>query len=172
MNKSTILSDYMPAGDIVVVSICMVMMVLLFFSYTRITKSLKLFMTTVGLLALSALSNVAYHMIAATMPNSLGLAYAIRCAHHALLYSVFLLFIFYICEAARLEKAQRKPFTVAATLLLLIVVVLDIASSIQSVTSPAGQSLRLLRRETVFMAGYIAYVALIAVLLSKVRSRM
>ena len=57
-------SSYSPAADIVVAAICLVMMVLIYFSYISRTRGSRLFLTMVALVFVAACTDISFYALA------------------------------------------------------------------------------------------------------------
>lgn len=64
MGQSIRYQTYTPAGDVIVISICLVMMILIVYSYIKQTKSYRIFLTVMGLVMLAAYANILLHALA------------------------------------------------------------------------------------------------------------
>ena len=173
MSRVIQMGDYSPVGDLVVVSVCWVMIVLMLFSYIRKSKSFRIFLALIGVLMVAALTDVTFHSLAASgKPALYGYAYALRCVFHALLFSIFVLFAVYIAETARLERRKRTPFMIAAALIFCVVVTVDVLDTVQGrgiqITNGGIQA----RGRNVFFPGYVAFVILLCIMLANVRNRL
>ncbi len=116
-------SNYSPAADIVVSAICLVMMVLVYFSNISRTRSFKLFLTIVALVLAAAWTDMMFYFLAA-MPGRQLLANWMRCIHHVMLLLVFVYYIAYICDVTRYEKP--KWFLFAANLVFAVAIAIPV----------------------------------------------
>ena len=107
-------TTYSPAADIVVSSICLVMIVLVIASYISRTRSLRLFLVMVGLVLAAACTDISFYMLAA-MPGYAHAANWMRCVHHAALLMILVYYVAYICEATHYKK--QKLFLLLANLI-------------------------------------------------------
>lgn len=166
-------ADYYPVGDIVVVSICFVMAVLMLFSYNRKSRSFKIFLGLIAMLVLAANSNVTFNMLGLSgRPEVLKLINPIRCFYHACLFAIFVLYVVYIVEVTRLEREKRRPYLIAAMAIFFAVVATDIVTTVRGSTAVAIEQGVGFQSRHVFFYGYIAFVALIAVLMASIRNRL
>ena len=170
MGKQLFLERYSPIGDLTVVSVCLVMFVLILCSYVRKTRAFGIFMSLLGLLVLSAYSDVVFYSLTATSDETLfKVAYGVRCVYHALLFTIFLLYVIYIGEVTHLDRRSRRPYTVAAWVVFIAVVALDVGGTL------AGQGIQITktsvisRGANIFIYGYAAFVILIIAMMVRVR---
>ena len=64
MDQHILLDNYSPAADIVVTSICLIMIILVHFSYFSRTRSSKLFLSMIVILLLAAWADIIFFTIA------------------------------------------------------------------------------------------------------------
>ena len=166
-------ASYSPVGDLIVVAIGYVMIILMVFSYISKTRAFRIFLSTVALVILAALSDVAFNMLARTgRAEYLTWIFALRCVYHFFLFSIFQMFVIYIAEVTRLDRRRSMVFAILGALILLIVMAMDVVDTLrgQSVTRTAvGYTFQ---SRGVFNYGYMAYVALIIVEMFLIRKRL
>ena len=80
MSQQIHFSSYTPAADIVVTAICLVMIILVAFSYIGRTRSFKLFVSMVWLLLSAAWADILFYTLAA-VPGYEILANWTRCVY-------------------------------------------------------------------------------------------
>lgn len=165
------LNNYTPAADIAAISVCLVISVLLFFSYTRKSTSYRIFLAIIPTLVVACMANIGFHM--SLFARGLDpLTYILRCVYHAGLFLVFFLFTLYITVVTRLEKKAQGYILGFSTVLLLAIVVVDI------VTSFGGKALKMTDEgvvssgSAIFFIGYILFALMDVVLLGLVRNRL
>ena len=164
--------NYSPVGDLVSVSVCFVMLILMFFSYNRHTRNFRIFLELIGLLIGAAFCNITMNMLGAMNDPAVGnYILLLRTLYHTLLFTIFIMFIVYITEAARLKKRERLPFNWAAGIIWLVVFIIDVAETVMYWNAPEVGSLRGISMKT-FLAGYVAYIILIALLLVRIRGKV
>jgi len=173
VNRHFNISGYTPVGDLAVVSICVVMIVLIIFSYVRKTRSFRIFLGIIGLLILAANVDVGfYSILSADRPELHSLAGGMHCAFHGLLYLVFLCYVAYILEVTRLDRRRRRIYMALSLGIFAVGMALDALDAVNGVKlRVVGGSLEFQGRD-VFMYGYLAFVGLIAVLMFQVRNRL
>ena len=130
-------TTYSPAADIVVMAICLVMVVLVFFSYFSKTRSSRLFLAIVGLVYISSFLDVSFYTIV-TKPEHQVLANWLRCIFHAALLLIFVYYIAYICEITHYEK--RQLFLFIANTVFAIVMLADVIVTAQGLTFVVDES--------------------------------
>ena len=164
--------NYSPVGDLVSVSVCFVMLILMFFSYNRHTRNFRIFLELIGLLIGAAFCNITMNMLGAMNDPAVGnYILLLRTLYHTLLFTIFIMFIVYITEAARLKKRERLPFNWAAGIIWLVVFIIDVAETVMYWNAPEVGSLRGISMK-IFLAGYVAYIILIALLLVRIRGKV
>ena len=165
-------ADYSPIGDLTAVSICAVMACLIYFSYTQKTRSFRVFISLLALIAAAAITNVITYSVAVGGRN-MALANGLRCAFHAQLYLVFVHYVMYIIAVARVGKPKMVLYIAAALALL----VGATAAEVFFVSRGDGlfvgaDGTVVYRGRNVFMYGYLAYLAMNIILLFQVRQRV
>ena len=166
MDKITLLDNYSPAADIVTAAICLVMIVLVVFSYISRTRSSKLFLSMVGLVLVASWVDITFYMVA-IIPDQQILANWIRCAYHALLYLILVHYIAYICEITQYEK--QKLFVIIANIVFAVVLLADIITTVNGVTFSITETSVVFKRQGLFFYAYACYLILCLMLLAKVR---
>ena len=169
MNQHLLLNNYSPAADIVVTAICLVMIVLVFFSYISRTRASTLFLSMVGLVLIAAWSDIAFYTMAVN-PDLQVAANWLRCFYHAILFLIFVHYIAYICEVTHYEKA--KSYLVLANVIFAAVLLADIITTAQGPTFVfTGTEIRFVRRG-IFMFAYLGLLVLTVVLVARIRKRL
>jgi len=172
MNRYGI-SSYSPVGDLVVISVCLVMFILMLFSYNRRTRSFKIFLGVVAMLVVAAQTDVAFNMLATLrQARYLTLVKVFRCVYHAALFTIFFLFVIYISEVTQLSKKSRVRNAVIAGVILLAVVGVDVYDTVRGATVRVEDEALSFHGRGVFIYGYLAYVVLILVLMTGVHKRL
>lgn len=167
MSNHILFDNYSPAADIVVASVCLVMFVLVAFSYVSRKRSTKLFFTMIGLVLVSAWADISFYTMAAD-PALHTVANWVRCVYHATLFLIFVYYIAYICEATKYEKT--RIYVTIANILFAIVLLTDIITTARGMTFRVDASGIRFVRHGIFMYGYIAFLILISTLLMRVRN--
>lgn len=166
MNKLILLDNYSPAADIVASAICLVMIVLVYFSYINRTRSSTLFLSMVGLVLAASWADIAFYVIA-VMPDHQVLANWLRCGYHAVLFLIFVHYIAYMCEVTNYEK--QRFHLISANIVFAIVMLADIFYTARGLTFSVSESSITFTRNGVFFFAYACYTLLSLILLSKVR---
>lgn len=166
MNQFIHFTSYSPAADIVVTAVCLVMLVLVFFSNISRTRSFKLFITMVVLVLVAAWADITFYTLAA-VPACQRAADWLRCVYHALLLLIFVYYIAYICEVTRYEKQKRS--LLIANIVFLAAILADIAATLRGPTFFVDDTgIRFVRRG-IFIYAYLGYSILCIVLVARVR---
>lgn len=164
---------YTPVGDILVLAVSYVMLILLFFSFKVRTKAFKVFLSLVAVLIASACTNIIFHHLSSNHPDLPAAAlYALRCLYHALLFFMMYQYVAYICLVTGLEKNERKFYHAAAGILLTVIILSDIVKTFTGNGIQVQEGAVSARGHSLFMIGYILYVALICALLFHVRHNL
>lgn len=159
-------TTYSPAADIVVASICLVMIVLVISSYISRTRSFRLFLIMVGLVLVAACTDISFYMLA-TMPGYAIMANWMRCVHHAALLMILVFYIAYICEVTYYDKQKR--FLLIANVIYAAAILMDIIVTAQGRTfTVTADGISFVRRG-IFIYAYLALLILSIVLMTKVR---
>ena len=144
------------------------MLVLILVSYRERTRSFRIFLTVLFLVAVSACVNLLLHALdARAVPEvwTIGL----RFVFHFLLFLMLHHYVVYICTVTQLEEKIRRPFILLSLLLLASVAVADLVRILirSGSASPAGADA--IQGFGLFAAVYGLYIVLICVLLYQVR---
>ncbi len=166
MGKYIDFSNYTPAADIVVTAVCLVMIVLVSFSYIKRNRNSQLFLKIVILLLIAAWVDITFYMIAPTEGLQLA-ANWLRCIYHGLLCLIFTYYVAYICEVTKYEKS--KIYITIANVILITVLIADIITTAQGITFHITEDGISFVRRGIFIYGYLAYNVLSIVLLIRVR---
>ena len=170
--QSSFYGSYTPVGDLVTIAVCFVILILLFCSFIKRTRSFRIFLMIVGLLLVSAYANVTYNTLLERWDPSLYFwVSALRVLFHGALFAIFFLFTQYIAEVTSLERRAALWVTFIAGVLFVAVVALDIIDSLNHTfgfrIDPDGT---VHTGMNIFYVGYFAFVILIAALLVRVRN--
>lgn len=166
MSRYIHFSSYSPAADIVVAAICLVMMVLVYFSYISRTRGSRLFLTMVALVFVAACSDILFYTLAVRQEFQ-AVANWVRCVHHAALLLIFVYYIAYICEVTHYENHQRALFL--ANLIYAVSMLADVIVTAQGLTFIVEETgIRFIRRG-IFIYAYLSYTILCIILLTRVR---
>ena len=167
------LEQYEPSGEITVLAVCFVMVVLLFVSFKVRMKSFRIFAAMLGMLTGAVCADLMLHYLMSQNPDTPRIViYGLRSAYHVLLFGILHHFIVYTCEATLLGPNSRKPYTRTAAALLIIFSLADTAGIFTGRTMHIVDGVISFEGSLVFIVGYILFVALLAVLLIRVRRRL
>ena len=165
-------ADYSPIGDLTAVSICAVMACLIYFSYTQKTRSFRVFISLLVLIAAAAITNVITYTVAVSGRN-MALANGLRCAFHGLLYLVFVHYVMYIIAVTRVGKPKMFLYIAAALALLIAATAAEVFFVCRGDGLFVGADGTVAYRgRNIFMYGYLGYLALCTILLVQVRNRV
>ena len=164
-------NNYTPVGDLVTVAICLIMLALIAFSYVRKTAAYRIFLSIIPCLILSALLNVTYNYLAFRI-GAVPVVYVLRCLFHAALFTVFFLFTLYITEVTRLEKKSTRRVLVAALAVLAGIIVVDVFTSVRSLSRGGSAESLNNAGQLIFLVGYLLYSLTDLLLLAVVRHRL
>ena len=172
MNGRSFFTRYSPSGDLVVVSICLVMFILMLFSFNRRTRSFKVFLSVVGVLIVAACADVTFNMLASRGPQALSMVRVSRCVYHAALFLIFQMFIVYIGEVTQLSRARKVRCAALGGIIFLLVVGVDVYDTVRGFSVVLVDESIMYQGRNLFFWGYIAYVVLILALLTVVRKQL
>ena len=173
MEHQIYFNDYYPTGDIMVIAICVIIFVLIGFSYVRKSKSFLYFLFINVTVLLAAFVNIIYHVKYITnITGDYTTVYILRILYHALLFSTLLLYVVYITEVLRLEISKKYPVVTMSIIVFIIAVVSDIVKTMSGkgyvITS---QGLMTSGRD-IFLYGYLGFVVIILFLMIVYRKRL
>ena len=166
MNQGIVLDNFTPAADIVVCSVCLVMIVLVAFSYISRTRSSVLFLSMVGLVLAAAWTDITFYTVALMTDYQL-VANWLRCAYHAMLLLIFVHYVAYICEIIHLEKQQL--YTILANVIFAVVLLADIIITAQGPTYTITETSIVFNGNGIFFGAYLAFGILCIILMTKAR---
>lgn len=166
-------TSYYPIGDLVVVSICLVMFVLMLFSYNRRSRSFRIFLGIIGLLIVAANTSVAFNMMMQIGRMELfPTINVLRLVYHTALFGIFMLYVIYIIEVTSLERNRRRPYLILSALIFITMLSVDVFTTLSAELTRVSEYGVALKSQRIFMSGYVAFVALIAVLMASIRNRV
>lgn len=164
---------YSPVADMVVIAVCIVMVVLVATSYVTKTKAYKIFLSIVFVLFLAALTDIIYHDTYVHAVNGVYTGvYIFRNLYHIFLYTIFLLYIYYIVTLQRLEKDKTIPIMIVSLGIFVGVVVTDIITTISGRGFRFDQNGVAITGMNVFVYGYMAFVCVVIFLMFEFRARL
>ena len=167
------LENYNSASEITVLAVCFTMLMLLIVSFKVRTKAFRIFASTLTMLIVATGADLMLHYLLDHNPETpLWILYSLRSIYHFLLLAMLHHYVAYTCEATYLSKRRRKPYLLAAAVLLTGFSAADI------IGIWTGRFMRIVDGQiafdgsAVFAAGYICFVTLILFLLVRVRKRL
>ncbi|MBQ6259454.1 MAG: EAL domain-containing protein, partial [Lachnospiraceae bacterium] len=173
MGQTLYFENYTAAGDIIVLAICFVIGILVATSYNTRTKTFKLFINMLVYLCLASLCDMILHDYYVHIPDgNYTPIYVIRVIYHALLFSLFLIYVVYLVTILNLEKSGVVPVMSVATSAYIIIIISDI------VLTASGKGFRIENNGTasygpnIFLIGYLAFVSLIVFVILKYRDKV
>lgn len=173
MGQKLYFDNYTAAGDILVIAICFVIGILVATSYNTRTKTFKLFLNMIIYLGLAALSDMILHDYYAHMAGgSYTPIYVIRVIYHAMLFSLFLVYVVYLVVILNLDRRDVVPIMSVATGAYAIIILTDIILTVSGKGFRIGDDGTASYGPNVFMAGYIAFVSLIVFVILKYRDKL
>lgn len=165
-------ADYSPIGDLTAVSICAVMACLIYFSYTQKSRSFRVFISLLVLIAAAAITNVIAYTVAVN-GRHVALANGLRCTFHGLLYLVFVHYVMYIIAVTRVGRPKVFLYIAAALALLVAATAAEVFFVCRGDGLFVGADGTVAYRgRNVFLYGYLGYLALCIILLFQVRNRV
>ena len=96
----------------------------------------------------------------------------LRCVYHALLFNIFLHYVIYIGEVTRLDRRRRRPYVALAMAILFVVVLIDVYDTFNGNSVRITETGIIFRGRGVFFYAYMAFIAIIVVMLAHVRTRL
>ena len=171
--KNIYLDQYTPVGDQTVLAVCLVIIVLLIFSYVSRTRSYMVFCVIVGFLIAASISDIMYHTLALQGNKDLyGYAILLRFLFHLFLFTILFLYVLYITEVQRLEMNVKVPTLIVSGIIWLVVVFLDGFQSFRENGLQIEDGTFISRNAGVFAIGYVAFVTIISILMIAFRKRL
>ena len=173
MEHQIYFNNYYPMGDVMVIAICVIIFILIGFSYVRKSRSFLYFIFINVTILLAAFVNIIYHVKYITnITGDYTTVYILRILYHALLFSTLLLYVVYITEVLRLEISKKYPVVTMSIIVFIIAVVSDIVKTMSGkgyvITS---QGLMTSGRD-LFLYGYLGFVVIILFLMIVYRKRL
>ena len=173
MEHQIYFNNYYPLGDVMVIAICVIIFILIGFSYVRKSRSFLYFIFINVTILLAAAVNIIYHVKYITnITGDYTTVYILRILYHALLFSTLLLYVVYITEVLRLEISKKYPVVTMSIIVFIIAVVSDIVKTVSGkgyvITS---QGLMTSGRD-LFLYGYLGFIVIILFLMIVYRKRL
>ena len=169
-------TTYSRMGDVAVIAVCCVIFILLGASYVIRDRSFRIFSAIIGFIILAAIINVGFNELLnrndLVKNNSMviGLLYLMRVLYHTFLFCIFFNFALYATVVSNMEKKRARTIAIIGTILFAVFVAIDVVLTITGVGFYINKETGVIGgRSNVFMVGYVAFVAFLAVLLFRIR---
>ena len=174
MIRQTVYFDnYTAVGDIIVLAICLVIVILIAASYNTNTNTFKLFLNMIIYLGLAAASDIILHQYYVSISDGNYIPiYVIRIFYHAMLFSLFLIYVVYLVAVLNLKKQSSFPIRLVAIGIYVIVLISDILLTVLGKGFRIDKYGSAVYGPNVFMLGYIAFVLLIVFTIIKYRDKI
>ncbi len=162
--------NYVYAGDVGVIAICFVIGVLLMTSYVSRSRNFHIFLNILTSIIIAAGVNIVYHyLLSIATPKIYIIIYILRVVYQGLLLDVFFLFALYTTQVAGMEHKKAKIVALVSVNLLMLIITVDVILSLTGHGFRITESGKVVGRTNVYLVGYVIFVALLAVLMSKIR---
>ena len=166
MGQQIYFDNYTAVGDIIVLSVCAVIGVLIATSFVAKTKSYTLFKSMVVYLALSALANIVLHdWYTHITDGNYTPIYVLRVLYHIFLFSLFLLYIVYFVHILELRGKSRFIIMLVSSVVYLAVILTDIIVTIRGTGFKLKRDGTTISGLNIFMFGYVAFLIIIVYLM-------
>ena len=173
MGQRLYFDNYTAAGDIIVLAICFVIGILIANSYNTRTKTFKLFLNMIIYLGLAAISDIILHDYYAHITDgNYTPIYVVRVIYHALLFSLFLIYVVYLVVILNLDRSDVLPIMSIATGVYSIIILTDIILTVSGKGFRIGNDGTPIYGPNVFIVGYLAFVSLIVFVILRYRDRL
>ena len=173
MGQQLYFENYSPVGDILVLAICIIMIILVATSYVARSKRFSMFINMIFYLALAAVCDLVHHVLYSRVTNgNYTPVYVVRVMYHAVLFSLFLLFIVYIVETMRLERHKRLPTMIISTTVYFAVIIIDIVMTVREKGFRLSKNGDHVSGYNIFMIGYLMFIAIIIYLVLRFKNRI
>ena len=167
--------NYVAAGDIIALTLCLVVAFLIRSTYTVKRTNLKIFKTANRLVAMAAGASIIYHMLVDSMTASnVPLIYFFRISVYTELIWTYVCFCIYIRNLVEVEQKQKKITSIAIYGVAIIYTILQIASPFLKVGFYIDENLQIHQNYYLdfFRFAYVYYTIFIAVMLYKHKKRI
>ena len=130
----TFYENYYAGPDIVTISICMVLIVLIKTGYNVRSKSFFYYRLMVGCLVVSAWADLLFHVqISYITERPHLLIYATRTLYHSLLFFILFIYVMYFKNAIQLTLKKALPFMVVGTIIFFSMILYDIFGTVTKI---------------------------------------
>ena len=163
----------MYAGDLVVLGVCSIMLILLFFSFKVRSRAFRMFLSLVGILMAAAATHVTFHTLLKYRPNlPTGLFYGFQSLYHGLLLFMLYQFAAYICQVTGLTKEERKVYHTIGGMLILVVLAAELFVNFSGSGIQLGDGAVSAGGNRIFMIGYGLFIVMLSMLMIQVRHHL
>ncbi|MBR1740766.1 MAG: EAL domain-containing protein, partial [Lachnospiraceae bacterium] len=165
--------NYSPVGDLTVLAISFVFIILIRSSFISRTKNFLLFCGMIGLLMLSSVSSVVYHVALNNLTFWSGwMVSALRILQHLSLFGTLFLYVYYVMEPLHLDRKSDKRFIIVASIGYLGIAVYEILGSVLGYGFYISRDGEIHEGFNIFPFGYLFFMGIIIFLLLCYRNRM
>ena len=173
MEHQIYFNNYYPMGDVMVIAICVIIFILIGFSYVRKSRSFLYFIFINVTILLAAAVNIIYHVKYITnITGDYTTVYILRILYHALLFSTLLLYVVYITEVLRLEISKKYPVITISIIVYIIAVVADIVKTVSGKSYVITSQGLMTSGRDLFLYGYLGFIVIILFLMIVYRKRL
>lgn len=173
MGQQLYFDNYTPAADIVVLAVCFVMAILLATSYVTKNKTFIIFVNIIGYLVVSSLINIILHDYYTHITDgNYFMIYVLHVIYHAILFSLFLVYIVYFVTVLDLDTRERIPVMTVSTLIYIVVILTDIYTTYMGTGFRLNKNGTALSGINVFFFGYLAFLLVVIYLMAVYGSRL
>ena len=165
--------EYTPIGDLIVLSLCLVVFILIYSSYISRTKSFVIFFAILCAICGASLCNVFFHFVLFYKDQfSGGLIKTLRFLYHAFLYATLFFYGEYICEVVHLETERKRVISIVNIVLFISIMLADILGSVVGYGFVIDKSQNVKKGIDLFIIGYMLFMAFIFYLLINFGNRL
>lgn len=173
MEHQIYFNNYYPMGDVMVIAICVIIFILIGFSYVRKSRSFLYFLFINVTVLLAAFVNIIYNVKYITnITGDYTTVYILRILYHALLFSTLLLYVVYITEVLRLEISKKYPVITISIIVYIIAVVADIVKTVSGKSYVITSQGLMTSGRDLFLYGYLGFIVIILFLMIVYRKRL
>ena len=173
MAEALHVDEYLFAGDLVVLGVCGIIVILLFFSFKARTRAFSIFLSLVGLLIAAASVHVTLHTLLEYRPDLPDwIFFTMRSVYHLLLLFMLYQFAAYICQAAGLSPEERQPYHAIGGVLIIAVTAAELVLNFSNGGMKIENGVITAGGNRMFMLGYVLFMALLTMLMIHVRHHL
>ena len=165
--------NFSPVGDIVVFSMCIVVVILVMTSYVTRNRNFAIFLNIIGFLFLASLFDILYHTsFMHVTDGDYTKVYVLRTCYYAVLFSILLLYVVYVVDLLRLEQTRKLPIMIIASAVYVMMIAWDIIAGIKGVGIRIDDSGKAVSGISFFLYGYILFAVLIVLVMMIFKKRL